>query len=1177
MVAIIRFSLAQVLVIAIFCLVMADEEEQRRREEMINDFEDKVSLARLFRELIDGDIYCVFHFPDHQGSNEDDIMLYDNRASVRVFLHQYQEENSDVFFFSTNRDDLVVDPERDPNKLKPILGSSEPPYPTNPKDHLYLVRRNGWKKIFESALLGAVEEGGESLGDIYYRWFHIDSGTYSKRYPDPIRRENTEAVRKVLKEEKIRHPHEFFFSCDEEDLTVDMLNPTLPPRMGSLFPAYYQPQANATVNQDEIIAVPLANQELDNNWIGEGVHLIRSKANNALVAPMEVLDEPLDDEGDTSVDDNDEDDEHVGDIEVIDHNSPLPIPHSAHTLGAPVPLVYLAPSVSSIGTTMPELILPSMDHISISIIEQPEDEAEEALEQPDALMMAMKEANIDQYGDYQIEDISDVEQQKRQKQIVDQFLFKISQEKTWLEYSVGDIYCVFHFPGHQGSNEKEIMRYDNKSCIRLVIYRYRQKHSDVFFYSTNRDDLVVDPARDPNKLKPKQGSYIPPPPKDPKSFTYRSQRNAWQTRFYKLLSVAEGKGGKSLGIIYFRWYHIDDPNYSLKHPYPEQRYNTEPIRRLLEEEHVRHPHEFFYSCDAENLDVDFNNPDKPPKMGSLYPAGTPTIRTITVHETEEQKQKRMVDQFTYEIKNKRGAGEKKEGEIYCVFHFPGHQGSNEGHIMRYDNKPFFRLFIYRYQKKLPGIFYYSTDRDDLVVDPARDPNKVKPKMGSYLPSPPKDCNDPLYCYRRYSWEVKFKKELLAALDKGGESLGDIYYRWFHIGDADHSKRHPNPIRMKNTEAVRRLLEEEHVRHPYEFFYSCEKEGLTVDLSNPTRPPTMGSLYPPDYQLEADASLDHGLTGEPRTSATSTVSEPLVSPHPIPYSPHTSGTPVSSVYVSSGFCEVIPELILPPTTTAVSTPATSGIDHPQPDALKLAMIEADLGEIEFYTENPEYQMEEDRDGSGNGASAMAPLIPAATTAYTQENNHSSSHNLVTLYPSEIGNDTTFPTPVTASLPASLQYMLGSSTDPGMEPVVPAPTNYGIHPSSSSLQETHSLDDEMENSSESDIESFSDEENVGIPEDLNQYNVPSNDLYNVQQHEEVEDVEMMDVLDDIIGLEEDFGVANDGVMPDENQILADLHNIAEQEGDAEMLGNALMMGMMGADYNPYDFPPDDEEEH
>ena len=147
---------------------------------------------------------------------------------------------------------------------------------------------------------------------------------------------------------------------------------------------------------------------------------------------------------------------------------------------------------------------------------------------------------------------------------------------------------------------------------------------------------------------------------------------------------------------------------------------------------------------------------------------------------------------------------------------------------------------------------------------------------------------------------------------------------------------------------------------------------------------------------------------------------------------------------------MPELIAPTTqlTTAMAvTPsATSGIDDPQHDLLTRAMIEANLSLDESNAENPENQMEEDRDGSGNGAPGMATIVTAPTTAPTEENDQDIPQYLITFYPSEVGNDANLTTPVTASLPASLQYMLGSSTDPGMEPVVPITTTGGIHPSS-----------------------------------------------------------------------------------------------------------------------------------
>ena len=676
------------------------------------------------------------------------------------------------------------------------------------------------------------------------------------------------------------------------------------------------------------------------------------------------------------------------------------------------------------------------------------------------------------------------------------------------------------------------MRYDNKGSVRVYICHYQKKHSGVFFYSTNRDKLVVDPT-DENRLVPRLGSYKPPPPINAQATNYRARRDKWKRTFNeKTLPEAKAKGGESLGVIYYRWYHIDSPKYSLRYPNPQEVDNTAAVRRVLEDEHIRYPYEFFYSCKAEDLTVSAAHPNRPPKMGSLFPevyqapAGTsipipsparsvasgsspsiqqsshtsdeegetqeldPVMMAIAeanVDQDQQQKrQKRMMDNFKEKIMLATVENEDREGNIYCVFHFPGDQGSNEARIIRYGNRPSVRVAIYRYRKKHPDVFYYSTNRNDLVVDPARDPTKLKPRQGSYLPPRPNP-NDLLYRNLRSYWKRRFRKESLpAAKAKGGDSLGIIYYRWYHIDSPAYSLRHSDPNPVHNTEAVRQLFEEENVRRPYEFFYSCDPNELEVDPNNPNEPPTLGSLYPADYQPP---------TGTHTSTPSATVSVP----------PHTSGA------------------------------------QEQPDLLEMALLEANVNQ-----EGDDHIDDADRD--------------VHNEAYPQY--------LITLYPSE-DNDAGIALPFTASLPASLQYMLGSSsTAPVRAPIVPATTTSGIHTSSSSSKETHYLNNEMENSSES----SSDEDNVEIPKDLNQYNVPSGDLHNVQQQGEVEDVEMMDVLDDVIGLEEDFGVANDGVMPNENQILADLHNIEAQEGDAAMLGNALMMG---ADYNPYDLPPDDED--
>ena len=117
------------------------------------------------------------------------------------------------------------------------------------------------------------------------------------------------------------------------------------------------------------------------------------------------------------------------------------------------------------------------------------------------------------------------------------------------------------------------------------------------------------------------------------------------------------------------------------------------------------------------------------------------------------------------------------------------------------------------------------------------------------------------------WKEKFEEETFPdAVDQGGESLGVIYYRWFFTGNASYALKHPKGIPTTNTKPVRRLFEEEKVRYPNEFFYSCDQNDLEVDFGNPLSPPTMGPLFPADYLLPPNTSGSHGSTGKPQSSA-----------------------------------------------------------------------------------------------------------------------------------------------------------------------------------------------------------------------------------------------------------------------------------------------------------------------
>ena len=420
-----------------------------------------------------------------------------------------------------------------------------------------------------------------------------------------------------------------------------------------------------------------------------------------------------------------------------------------------------------------------------------------------------------------------------------------------------------------------------------------------------------------------------------------------------------------------------------------------------------------------------------------------------------EEQEAMINQFKYALMDAikiGGTAQVAQGNIYCVFHFPGQQGGNEDLILEYRNRPTIRQFIHQYQQQHTGVFYYSTNRDSLIVDP-NDPNRLVPRMGSY--EPPYPTLDKKYRDRRNNWRKKFEEETLPnAVVQGGESLGAIYYRWFFIGNATYAKKHPNGIPTTNTEPVRRLFGEEKVRHPHEFFYSCNQNDLQVDLANPLRPPTMGSLFPGVHQPQPSAShgsTSHAVASGPSTSA---ASKPWVSPTSVHHSPHTVVKPLPLAYLGLW----MPELVVPPTAT---TTTTAGTTTAASDSLP-----ADLQSIDWNALFAEHQ------------------------ALLNENN-----------------------------PAV-----------GMNPI-------------------------QEGEGAVDLEKI-----ITEP--------PAN------QEELDEIVAGLDVMPGGVNAEVAQVQPNIPMMAMQ-EANNELPNIAAQEGDAEMLGNALMMGMMGADYNPYDFPPHDED--
>ena len=189
------------------------------------------------------------------------------------------------------------------------------------------------------------------------------------------------------------------------------------------------------------------------------------------------------------------------------------------------------------------------------------------------------------------------------------------------------------------------------------------------------------------------------------------------------------------------------------------------------------------------------------------------------------------------------------------------------------------------------------------------------------------------------------------MNKGGKSLGKIYFRWFHANN--HNYNRFDPQALENTEAVRRMLEDEKISDPYEFFYSVNKNDLIVQGNSVMYPPESWPLYPPGWQAISGTSSSHGLTGKPRSSAssgpstsgtshgstshaiasgpsTSAATQPWVSPTSAHHSRHIVVQPLPLAYLGLW----IPELVVP-TTATTTTPAltTTAASDPLPADLQ----------------------------------------------------------------------------------------------------------------------------------------------------------------------------------------------------------------------------------------------------
>ena len=234
--------------------------------------------------------------------------------------------------------------------------------------------------------------------------------------------------------------------------------------------------------------------------------------------------------------------------------------------------------------------------------------------------------------------------------------------------------------------------------------------------------------------------------------------------------------GDRVGKIYYRW-HYQDFNLTSVNSNPIQELdNTEPMRTVLEEEHIKYPYNFYYSANRIDMFVSPWNPSTPPRLGPFFPSPTPIdlrsvgqtavdtsseslvlpglgqqtfsgsgtsrplsskragfsgIAPISLDDDDEMRQRRrqMMADYDWQIQRKVATMNREydEGHIYCRFYFSDLEHQRE--IEDYENAPNIRSFLYFFQRAHQNEFFYSTNQLDLEINPA----DGRPRLGPYDP------------------------------------------------------------------------------------------------------------------------------------------------------------------------------------------------------------------------------------------------------------------------------------------------------------------------------------------------------------------------------------------------------------------------------------------------------------
>ena len=212
----------------------------RNRKRILFDFKlQNVLKNPKSDEIVDeGVLYYRWHYSD---SGEDDsIQTVANRPSMRWLLYTtaLQTDNIGKFFYSTNQEDLVVDP-TDPTR--PRIGPYAPPIRTSADVTMtqqIRFARVGNITTFERRLKAAVAKAKKNnepfSGKIHCRWYFTDMQQPTER--EVKSHDNTQTVRDLFTEYQVRYPNQFWASCNEQDMVFRLIDGIRRPQQGLLLP-----------------------------------------------------------------------------------------------------------------------------------------------------------------------------------------------------------------------------------------------------------------------------------------------------------------------------------------------------------------------------------------------------------------------------------------------------------------------------------------------------------------------------------------------------------------------------------------------------------------------------------------------------------------------------------------------------------------------------------------------------------------------------------------------------------------------------------------------------------------------------------------------------------------------------------------------------------------------------